>query len=98
MKRRKDLLGEDDETVAMIEAYERGEFVPVPNQKAFKKMARQAAVNYRLKKMARINIRLAESDLQGLKTKAEEEGIPYQTLIASILHKYNSGRLVNRKA
>ena len=94
--KKKSVIKEDAETMAMIEAYERGEFVPVPNQKKFIAMAQQAAANYRLKKVARINIRLAEKDLEGLKARAEEEGLPYQTLIASVLHKYNNGRLVDR--
>ena len=45
------------------------------------------------RKDARINIRLASKDLRGLQKKALAEGIPYQTLIASILHKYVEGRL-----
>ncbi len=45
------------------------------------------------RKDARINIRLTSKDLRGLQKKALSEGIPYQTLIASILHKYVEGRL-----
>ena len=45
----------------------------------------------------RINIRLAERDLVGIQTRAVEEGMPYQTLISSILHKYLSGRFIERK-
>jgi len=44
-------------------------------------------------KDARINIRLASKDLRGLQSKALAEGIPYQVLIASILHKYVEGQL-----
>ncbi len=40
-----------------------------------------------------MNIRIAQRDLEGLKTKALEEGMPYQTLVASILHKYVTGKL-----
>ncbi|MCA1806168.1 MAG: hypothetical protein LC646_12805 [Xanthomonadaceae bacterium] len=46
-----------------------------------------------LRKDARINIRLSSKDLRGLQKKALAEGIPYQTLVASILHKYVEGRL-----
>lgn len=46
-----------------------------------------------LRKDARINIRLSTKDLRGLQKKALAEGIPYQTLIGSILHKYVEGRL-----
>jgi len=44
-------------------------------------------------KVARINIRLAQSTLEGLKARAEEAGMPYQTLAASVLHLVASGRL-----
>lgn len=46
-----------------------------------------------LKKDARINIRISSKDLRGLQKKALAEGIPYQTLVASVLHKYVEGRL-----
>lgn len=46
-----------------------------------------------LRKDARINVRLPSKDLRGLQKKALAEGIPYQTLVASILHKYVEGRL-----
>ena len=44
----------------------------------------------------RINIRLSSGDLQAIRTRALQEGIPYQTLISSILHKYVSGTLQER--
>jgi len=46
-----------------------------------------------IRKDARINIRLSSRDLRGLQKRAMAEGIPYQTLVASILHKYVEGRL-----
>ena len=46
----------------------------------------------------RINIRLSRSDLQAIRTRALQEGIPYQTLISSVLHKYVSGTLQERTA
>ena len=49
-----------------------------------------------LRKDKRVNIRISEHDLLALQRKALEEGIPYQTLIASILHKYLTGALVPR--
>ena len=49
------------------------------------------------RKDARINIRLSSKDLRGLQKRALAEGIPYQTLIASILHKYLEGRLHENK-
>ena len=85
----------DEEEREMIEAYEKGELRPVKNRKRARDMARQAAGNY-LKKNSRINIRLSDSDLQMIKIKAVEEGMPYQTLISSIIHKYVSGRLTHK--
>ena len=47
------------------------------------------------RKITRINIRLADDDISKLKSLAEQEGMPYQTLIGSILHKFVNGVLVN---
>lgn len=49
-----------------------------------------------INKTKRINLRLTERDLQMARTRAAEEGLPYQTLLASIIHKYLTGRLVER--
>jgi predicted DNA binding CopG/RHH family protein len=80
----------DAEEKKLIAAYERGEFKPVKRQKAAKKAAVEAARRY-LRKDARINIRLASADLEMLKRRAAQEGLPYQSLIASVLHKYVAG-------
>ena len=82
----------DEEEKEIIEAYEAGEFIDSPNSKQLKKILEKTAGSY-LTKDARINIRISEADLHGLKLKAAEEGLPYQTLIASVLHKFVSGRL-----
>jgi predicted DNA binding CopG/RHH family protein len=76
----------DEEEKKMISAYERGEFKPVKGQKAAKAAAMDAARRY-LRKDARINIRLLSADLEMPKRRAAQEGLPYQSLIASILHK-----------
>lgn len=80
----------DDEEQKLIVAYERGEFKPVKDQKRAKRAAVQAARRY-MRKDSRINIRLSSADLEMLKQRAVEEGLPYQSLIASVLHKYVSG-------
>jgi predicted DNA binding CopG/RHH family protein len=101
MKKAKFTKGIDydsDEEKEFLEDYEKGKFVPTSNQTEWRKKLRQAATNYRKKKEARINIRLPEIDLAELKAKAEEEGMPYQTLIASVLHKFVKGRLTNKEA
>jgi predicted DNA binding CopG/RHH family protein len=59
----------------------------------FKAVARATAIKDR-----RVNIRLSSGDLQDIQVKALEEGLPYQTLIASVLHKYVTGRLAERES
>ena len=86
----------DDEERKVITAYERGEFKPVKDQKKAKQAAVQAAKRY-ARKDARINIRLSSADLEMLKQRAVEEGLPYQSLIASVLHKYVSGSVLSER-
>jgi predicted DNA binding CopG/RHH family protein len=80
----------DQEEKDLIAAYERGEFRPVRDQKKARTEAVEAARRY-MRRDARINIRLSSADLEMLKRRAAEEGLPYQSLIASILHEYVSG-------
>jgi predicted DNA binding CopG/RHH family protein len=79
----------DQEEEKLVAAYERGEFKPVKDQDKARKEAVEAAQRY-MRKDARINIRLSTADLEMLKRRAAEEGLPYQSLIASVLHKYVS--------
>jgi predicted DNA binding CopG/RHH family protein len=80
----------DDDILA---SYERGEWKPVANLKdEITRYTASAAAT--LAKDKRINIRLSSRDLEDIQMRAAEEGMPYQTLIASIVHKYASGRLV----
>ena len=53
----------------------------------------QAAAQAAQRKDKRVNIRMTDSDLMRFKRKAAEEGLPYQTLISSVLHKYINGEL-----
>jgi predicted DNA binding CopG/RHH family protein len=77
----------------ILASFDRGEWKPVRNQKG--EIARfQAVAKATLLKNKRVNIRLSSRDLEGLQAKAAEEGVPYQTLMASVLHKFVSGRLV----
>ena len=77
----------------ILTSFEKGEWQSVPNLKA--EIARYAAsATATLAKDKRINIRLSSRDLEDVQTRAAEEGMPYQTLIASILHKYVNGRLI----
>jgi predicted DNA binding CopG/RHH family protein len=82
-------ISEDD----ILESYESGEWKSVANlDEEIARYASSAAGT--LTKDKRINIRLSSRDLEDIQMRAAEEGMPYQTLIASIVHKYASGRLV----
>jgi len=87
----------DSEENALLASYERDEWRPAKDGKAETAKLQGYARNT-LHKNKRINIRLAESDLVGIQARAVEEGMPYQTLISSVLHKYLSGRLTERQA
>jgi predicted DNA binding CopG/RHH family protein len=89
----KELKFEED----ILTSFEKGEWQSVPNLK--NEIARYAAsAAAALTKDKRINIRLSSRDLEDVQTRAAEEGMPYQTLIASVLHKYVSGRLIETTA
>jgi len=77
----------DKEEQDLVDSFERGEWRSVPNLEREKKKAQKIAAAT-FKKDRRVNIRISTKDLHGLQTRALEEGIPYQTLISSILHKY----------
>lgn len=77
-------------------SYERDKWRPVKNGRSETAKLQQYARNT-LQKNKRINIRLAERDRIGIQTKAIEEGMPYQALISSILHKYLRGVLRERR-
>jgi len=83
----------DQEEKNLMESIERDEWQPVNNIEQEKKKAIAAARNT-LKKDKRINLRLTQKDYRQMQIKAIEEGIPYQTLISSIVHKYLNGSLV----
>lgn len=72
----------------ILELYEDGRLKPLVSDTDYQIIAKAT-----LKKNQKINIRLTENDLLALKRRAAREGIPYQTLIGSILHKYVGGLL-----
>jgi predicted DNA binding CopG/RHH family protein len=77
----------DVEEQEILDLLEQGKCVPSENAEEEIKITKEAAKNH-FKKDARINIRLTNFDLNLIKSKAAQEGLPYQTLISSILHKY----------
>ena len=77
---------------ALLKSIENDEWIQVKNLDSLKKQLKETAKNTMLKDQ-RMNIRIGRRDLEGLKVTAMEEGIPYQTLVTSIIHKYISGKL-----
>ncbi|MCK9511306.1 MAG: hypothetical protein M0R28_08780 [Pigmentiphaga sp.] len=75
----------------ILEAYEAGQLKSIATKEELARI--RAAARATALKDKRVNIRLSSGDLHDIQAKALEEGIPYQTLIASILHKYITGRL-----
>lgn len=93
MKMPKSLKANADER-EVLAAYEKGALKSVATRTELAKMkeaARATAIKDR-----RINIRLSSSDLSDIQVKALQQGIPYQTLITSVLHQYVSGSLTQR--
>jgi predicted DNA binding CopG/RHH family protein len=82
-------LSQDEKN--LLESVERGEWKTTPNfNREVERYQEYAKATFRKDK--RINIRISEKDLVGLQKKALQEGLPYQTLIASVLHKYITGQ------
>ncbi|MBV9390019.1 MAG: hypothetical protein JOZ78_26650 [Chroococcidiopsidaceae cyanobacterium CP_BM_ER_R8_30] len=84
----------DEEEKDFLESFERGEWEPVSDRGRLQQLQRYAKAT--LAKDKRITLRLSSVDLDAIQARAIEEGIPYQTFISSILHKYVTGRLTER--
>ncbi|MEA2604314.1 MAG: hypothetical protein QOF89_5306 [Acidobacteriota bacterium] len=80
----------------ILNAFEEGRLKSEATKSDLAKL--KAAARATAIKDRRVNIRLSSGDLSDIQTRALEEGIPYQTLIASVLHKYVTGRLAERPA
>jgi len=78
----------------ILRAFEKGELKSVATKSELEKL--KAAARATAIKDRRVNIRLSSIDLSDIQVKALEEGVPYQTLIASVLHKYVTGRLLDK--
>jgi predicted DNA binding CopG/RHH family protein len=79
----------------IIESFERDEWIPVADFPKRKKELIGYARNT-LKKDKRLNIRISERDLLELQRRAVEEGMPYQTYISSVIHKFINGTLMEK--
>ena len=86
----------DKEELEMMKSIETEEWVSVNNLEDEINKAKRAA-RATLTKSERMNIRISPNDLRRLKIRAIEEGMPYQTLVSSIIHKYLMGRLSEQR-
>ena len=80
----------------ILERFERDEVRPAPDAERETDLARQAARNT-FNKTRRVNLRMTERDFNLAHSRAREEGLPYQTLLSSVIHKYLSGRLTEKR-
>ncbi|HCT84690.1 MAG TPA: hypothetical protein DF296_05775 [Candidatus Margulisbacteria bacterium] len=86
-------LNKDENDI--LQSFEQGALKSVITNKSQLDKFKKAATAT-LQKNKRINIRVSEKDLNDIKLKAVDEGLPYQTLISSVLHKFVTGRLKER--
>ena len=86
----------DPYELEVLEAYESGKLKPIASKAELQRM--RAAARATSIKDKRVNIRLSSADLLDIQAKALAEGMPYQTLIASVLHKYVSGMLAEKES
>ena len=86
----------NNEEKDILDSYEQGQWKPVKNRKREIEKLQQYARNT-LQKDKRINIRMSSADLDRVRVIATQQGIPYQTLISSIIHKYVSGYLKEKE-
>ena len=86
-----------DEEKELLESYEADEWQAV-GQLENEKSKYQEYAKATFKKDRRVNIRISSKNLEALQKKALEEGIPYQTLISSVLHKYVNGDWLSRSS
>lgn len=81
----------DDEEKKLMRSLERGEWVSDFNQSVKKEY--QEYAKHSLSKQKRINIRMTERDLKKIQVRALQEGLPYQSLISMLIHKFNEGKI-----
>lgn len=85
----------DREEKDILDAYDNGSMkISTPSKKEIESI--KAAAKNTFKKDKRITIRLYDHDYKGIQKKAMEMGIPYQTLISGIVHRYIEGELISK--
>jgi len=86
----------EDEEIELLDSLESNEWNSVENLND-EIASHQMIAKNTLKKDKRVNLRMSSKDLEDIKIYAVEEGLPYQTLMSSVLHKFISGRLIDRQ-
>ena len=89
-----DTLSADERDI--LDRFQRGDLRSDPGAEREIEAARQAA-RHTFNKTKRVNLRVTERDFNLAHSRAREEGIPYQTLLSSVIHKYLSGRLTEKR-
>ena len=86
----------DDDEREIIDSLEADEWISVAGAESYKAEATEIARST-MRKNRRMNVRISERDMRNLKIRAAEEGIPYQTLVTMVLHKYVTGQLTETR-
>ncbi len=91
MKEQTETVYFDSEEKDLLDSYDNGEWVSALTPE--KKRHYEDVAKYSMGKNKRINIRLTEKDFHDIQANGLKNGVPYQTLIAMLIHKYNQGKL-----
>ena len=83
---------DSEEEKELLNAYQKGELIPVENQKEMRRKLKQAA-KATIQKAKHISVRVTEKDLRKIKAKAVATGISYHALLGSLLHQYADGKI-----
>lgn len=98
MKRKKPVFKLSKEEQRLEAEFERGEWLSLPKNEVERLQNEMTEAAHGRNKDARVNLRLNSDDVAKIREKAVREGIPYQTLIASVLHKYATDQFLDEVA
>jgi predicted DNA binding CopG/RHH family protein len=98
MKKRKPNFKLSAEEKKMESEIENGDWTSVADSEISRLRSEMVDAASNQSKEARVNLRLNPEDVEKIRVKAKREGIPYQTLIGSVLHKYATDQLLDEKA
>jgi predicted DNA binding CopG/RHH family protein len=87
----------DNEEKQLVESLDNFDLTKIENDSNNIKILQQSAKRFVTKQETKMNIRISSTELDKIKETAEQEGLKYQTFVKSILHKYITGQLVDKK-